>query len=150
VHALPMTGDRTPMLLVDTPEYLEDQSHVSPDGKWIAFNADESSRWEVYIAKFPDFSGKRQISNGGGMQPMWRRDSRELYYFTPRGTMMAVTIPADNTEPAVPHALFQANFNASHEVGEYGVTANGERFLVAEPTTRSEHAMTFVFNWTPR
>ena len=151
VHALPMTGDRTPMLLVDTPAYLEDQTHVSPDGKWIAYNADESSRWEVYIAKFPDFSGKRQISNGGGMQAMWRRDGRELYYFTPRGTMMAVTINAtDNTEPAVPRALFQANFNASHEVAEYGVTANGERFLVAEPTSRSEHAMTFVFNWTPR
>ena len=64
---------------------------------------------------------------------------------------MAVSInAADNTELAVPHVLFQANFNASHEVGEYGVSANGERFLVAEPTSRSEHSLTFVFNWAPR
>ena len=149
VRALPMTGERIPRLLVDAP-YQVDQTHASPDGKWIAFNSDESGRWEVYVAKFPDFSGKRQLSTGGGMQPLWRRDSRELFYFSPQGRMMAVDIGADDTvEPGVPQSLFQINLNPSWEVSEYGVTGNGQRFLVAEPTSRSGHSMTFLFNWSP-
>ena len=149
VHALPMIGERVPKLLADTP-YQEDQSHVSPDGKWIAFNSDETGRWEAYVARFPDFSGKRQLSNGGGMQPLWRRDSRELFFFSPQGTLMAVDIGADDAvEPGTPHPLFQVNLNPSWEVSEYGVTANGDRFLVGEPTSRSGHSMTFLFNWNP-
>jgi serine/threonine protein kinase len=149
IHALPMFGERKPTLLIET-SYQKDQTHVSPDGKWIAFNADESGRWEVYVAKFPEFSGKRQLSTGGGMQPLWRRDSREIFYFSPQGMLMAVAVGADEgVEPGAPEPLFQVNHNPSAEVSEYGVTANGQRFLVAEPTSRSGHAMTFLFNWNP-
>ena len=147
VFALPMSGERKPRLLVDTP-YLEDQPHVSPDGQWIAFDADESGRWEVYLARFPDFSGKRQLSTGGGMQPLWRRDSRELFYISPQGNVTAVDIRADGAAPAAPRSLFQVNLYPSAEIGEYGVTGDGQRFLVGEPTSRSAHSMTFVFNWT--
>jgi len=149
VYALPMTGERKPRRLMET-SYLIDQTHVSPDGKWIAFNSDESGRWEVHVAKFPEFSGKRQLSTGGGMQPLWRGDSRELFYFSPQGTVMAVDIGSDDTVEAVaPKPLFQVNLNPSWQVGEYGVTANGQRFLIAEPTSRSAHSMTFLFNWSP-
>jgi serine/threonine protein kinase len=149
VYALPMTGDRTPKLLADTP-YIEDQSHVSPDGRWIAFNSDESGRWEVYVASFPGFSGKRQISNNGGMQPLWRRDGRELFYLSPQGKLMAVEISTgDTVQPGVARALFQANLTPTAGLGEYGVTPDGQRFLIAEPTTRSGQSMTFLLNWTP-
>jgi len=148
VFALPMSGERKPRLLVDTP-YLEDQPHVSPDGQWVAFDADESGQWEVYLARFPDFSGKRQLSTGGGMQPLWRRDSRELFYISPQGKVTAVDIRADGAAPAAPRSLFQVNLYPSAEIGEYGVTGDGQRFLVGEPTSRSAHSMTFVFNWTP-
>ena len=50
VFAVPLTGERTAQMLVDTP-FVEDQSQVSPDGRWIAFNSDESGRWEVYVAR---------------------------------------------------------------------------------------------------
>ena len=61
---------------------------------------------------------------------------------------MAVDIGADDAvEPGTPHPLFQVNLNPSWEVSEYGVTANGDRFLVGEPTSRSGHSMTFLFNW---
>jgi eukaryotic-like serine/threonine-protein kinase len=153
VLALPMVGERIPKLLVDTPyrsRYLEDQTHVSPNGKWIAFNSDESGGWQVYVARFPEFSAKRQLSIAGGMQPLWRRDSRELFYLSPQGTLMAVEIGAgDTVEPGVPQPLFQVNLTPSGEVGEYGVTADGQRFLVAEPTSGSLRSMTFLFNWSP-
>ena len=79
VWAVPVTGDRKPRMLIDTP-YVKDEVHVSPDGRWVAYNADESGRWEVYVAKFPEFTGKRQISSAGGVQPQWRGDGRELFY----------------------------------------------------------------------
>ncbi len=71
VWAIPVNGERTPRLLLDTP-FIKDEVHVSPDGHWVAYNADESGRWEVYIAEFPTFTSKRQISNWG-----WRPAAME-------------------------------------------------------------------------
>ena len=87
----PAIGSRD--MLVDTP-YHEDEVHVSPDGRWVAFNADESGRWEVYVAAFPAFTSKRQISSAGGVQPQWRADGRELFYLAPDGSMMSVRVDA--------------------------------------------------------
>ena len=93
VYAMPLSGDRTPRLLADTP-YIEDEVHVSPDGRWVAFQADESGRWEIYVAAFPTFTSKRQISSGGGLQPQWRGDGRELFYLSPDGSLMSVRVDA--------------------------------------------------------
>ena len=109
VYAMPLSGDRTPRMLVDTP-YIEDEVHVSPDGRWVAFNADESGRWEVYVAAFPTFTSKRQISSGGGVQPQWRADGRELFYLGPDGSMMSVRVDARTEFTASPPArLFTTN-----------------------------------------
>ena len=62
------------------------------DGRLIAYNSDESGRWEVYIATFPGFTEKRQVSLAGGMQPRWRRDGKELFYLAADGTMMAAEV----------------------------------------------------------
>ncbi len=103
VYAMPLSGDRTPRLLADTP-YIEDEVHVSPDGRWVAFQSDESGRWEIYVAAFPTFTSKRQISSGGGFQPQWRGDGRELFYLSPDGSLMSVRVDARDrvhSEPAV-------------------------------------------------
>ena len=60
IWRVPMSGDRKPRMLIDT-SYVEDEVHVSPDGRWVAYNADETGRWEVFIASFPAFTAKRQI-----------------------------------------------------------------------------------------
>ena len=91
VYAVPLDGDRKPRLLVDTP-YHRDELRVSPDGRWVAFNADESGRWEVYVAEFPAFTSKRQISEAGGVQPQWRADGRELFYLASDGSMMSARV----------------------------------------------------------
>ena len=90
VFRLPMTGARKLEQLVDTP-YSEDQLQVSPDGQWIAFNSDESEAWEAWVARFPQFTEKRQVSIGGGVQPRWARGGHELFYLAPDGTMMVLS-----------------------------------------------------------
>jgi Tol biopolymer transport system component len=61
VYAVPISGDRTPRLLVDTP-YIEDELQVSPDGRWVAFNADESGRWEIYIAAISSPASRLKVT----------------------------------------------------------------------------------------
>ena len=148
-EAISMSGDRTPKLLVDTP-FAEDQLHVSPDGKWIAFNSDETGRWEVFLARFPDFALKRQISNAGGVQPLWRQDGRELFYVSPDGTVMAVEMRAGELpQPGVPHALFKTKLTPAPGLGQYAVTANGQRFLVADPVSNEYQTISLMLNWRP-
>ena len=132
VYAMTLTGDRTPRMLVDTP-FIEDEVHVSPDGRWVAFNGDESGRWEVYVAAFPTFTSKRQISSGGGVQPQWRADGRELFYLAPDGSMMSVRVDARTEFTASPPTrLFATNIVPDPNVPQYGVTADGQRFLGLE------------------
>ncbi len=146
VYAAALTGDRTPRMLVDTP-YIEDEVHVSPDGRWVAFNADESGRWEVYVAAFPAFTSKRQISNGGGVQPQWRADGRELFYLGPDGSMMSVRVDARTEFTASPPTrLFATNIAPDLNTPQYGVTADGQRFLGLE-RVGGDQSFTFLLNW---
>ena len=80
---------------------------LSPSGRWIAYASDESGRYEVYAQNFPSGGGKRQISTGGGAAPLWRGDGRELYFHTPEGKLMAVTVDhPDTMKTSAPTALF--------------------------------------------
>jgi Tol biopolymer transport system component len=60
----------------------------SPDGRWIAYESDESGRFEIYVRPFPGSGGKRQVSAGSGAQPPWRHDGKELYYVAPDGRFL--------------------------------------------------------------
>ena len=74
---LPVGGE--PRALVAT-RFNERGGAVAPDGRWLAFVSDESGRDEVYVQPFPDPGAKLPVSTGGGVQPVWARDGRELYY----------------------------------------------------------------------
>jgi Tol biopolymer transport system component len=146
VYAMPMTGERKLRVLADTP-YLEDQSHVSPDGQWIAFNSDETGRWEVYVARFPEFTEKLQISTSGGVQPLWRRDGKELFFMTPAGWLMSAPVgtsalPAFST----PSALFEARARPHSALQQYAVSPDGQKFLVLEQHARN--ALSVTLQWS--
>jgi hypothetical protein len=144
-----MAGERAAQMLADTP-FVEDQSQVSTDGRWIAFNSDESGRWEVYVARFPTLTDKHQVSSAGGVQPRWRRDGGELYYLSLDGTVMAADINAAGPQggrAAAPRPLFQTHLSPSPNVPQYDVTADGTRFLVLEPARSGGEPVTFVLNW---
>jgi Tol biopolymer transport system component len=148
IQALAVSGEGIPQIIHGAAGASVDQSQVSPDSRWIAFNSNESGRWEVYVARFPDFTDKRPISDDGGVQPLWRSDGRELFYLSPGGQLMAVAIKPDSAaEFGVPRKLFDTGLNPSSSLGEYGVTPNGERFLVLEPTGAPAAALTLILNW---
>jgi eukaryotic-like serine/threonine-protein kinase len=146
---LPLTGVRKLERLVDTP-YGEDQLQVSPDGRWIAFNSEETKAWEVYVARFPGFTDKQRVSVAGGVQPRWRGDGRELFYLAPDGTMMVVQSTLESTGKfarALP--LFRTSLSpASHQISEFDVTSDGQSFLLLEPTSTRPQTFTFLLNWT--
>jgi serine/threonine protein kinase/Tol biopolymer transport system component len=150
ILAFPTTGEAKPRMVLDSQTAIHDQSHVSPDGRWIAFNSDESGAWEVYVGSFPEFSGKRQISSQGGMQAVWRHDGRELYYLSPQGQLMAVDIrdsgPGD-LDISAPRELFRIPWNPSIQLGEYAASADGQRFLLLEPLGDRRETISVLLNW---
>jgi len=147
VFGVPVVGPHTARMFVDTP-YVEDQTQISNDRKLIAYNSDESGRWEVYVATFPGFTQKRQVSLAGGMQPRWRRDGKELFYLAADGTMMGADITGEAPPMSgMPHPLFQTRLSPSPNVPQYDVTADGSKFLVIEPAGTGGEPITFVLNW---
>lgn len=146
LYRLPLSGSRKPELLFQTP-FAKDQFHVSPDGRWIAFNSRESGRWEVYVASFPSFADKRPVSLGGGCQPLWRKDGKELFYLDLRGKLMAVPTTTGATfDAGVPTSLFQAPINLNPITDQYAVTRDGQRFIFPA-LGASEMPITVVVNW---
>ena len=76
---LPLDGDRVPEPFLRTP-FNERRAHVSPDGRFVAYESNESGRWEVYIRAFADSGSKTQVSTAGGIEPRWRPDGTEIFY----------------------------------------------------------------------
>ena len=129
-------------------DFTSDEPCVSPDGRWIAFNSLESGRWEVYIAAFPGFTDKRQVSNSGGGQARWRADGKELYYLSLDAKMMAMDVRTESgLETSVPRQLFETHARANPFLAEYGVTAEGQRFLVVDVVKEAPTPITVVVDW---
>ncbi|MCU1235578.1 MAG: serine/threonine protein kinase [Candidatus Solibacter sp.] len=148
---LPMTGDdRKPRLYVQTG-FAEMQARFSPDTRWVAYTSDESGRNEVYVRPFPDASGgKWQVSKGGGDQPQWRRDGRELFYISADSKMMAVEVSANPSfRSGAPKALFVVPALGGGTIGtRYRVSADGKKFLINCLAASSASApITVVLNW---
>ena len=151
---LPLTGDRKPAPFLKTPFY-ERHAQLSPDGSWIAYISDESGKGaEVYVQSFPAGGGKWQVSTGGGVQPRWRHDGKELFYVAPDGKMMAVPVEAGATfEAGRPEALFQTRTFGLAPSGsysqQYDVTLDGQRFLINTDVSDVTAApITVVLDWT--
>lgn len=88
---LPMTGDRKPFPFLETP-FRERRGQFSPDGKWVAYESDESGHDEVYVESFPSRRAKWQVSSKGGGYVRWRRDRKELFYIASDRKLMSVAV----------------------------------------------------------
>ena len=111
-------------------DFESDEPHVSPDGRWIAYACNESGQWEVYVAAFPSFGNRRQVSNAGGMAPVWRADGKELFYLTQVGKLMSVGFKGGaQPETSTPAELFQTRLRADPRYNQYTVSSDGQRFL---------------------
>src|SRR5262249_50285131 len=107
IWVLPLAGDKKPFPFLQTVAN-ETGGRLSPDGCWMAYASDESGGYEVYVQGFPSRGGKRQVSIKGGTGPCWRRDGKELFYYSADGKLMAMEVKAGASfEAGVPSALFE-------------------------------------------
>src|SRR4029077_20841614 len=127
---LPLTGDRKPFVYLSTPTN-EQQGVFSPDGRWVAYQSNESGEFEVYVRPFPPGRGGQWlVSTGGGRSPRWKADGKELYYVARDARLMAVAVQAHGATfaPGVPVALFPAQISPAGQRQQYDVARDG-RFL---------------------
>ena len=152
--ALPVVGERKPVLVANTP-YQERNGQFSSDGRWVAYQSNESGRFEVYVQPFLGSGDKQRISIAGGEQPRWRADGKELFFLAPDSKLMAVTVQAlgGKLDAGSPVALFQTRTPVSSSAvfkAQYAVSRIG-RFLMNMPLEDSNAApITLILNWKPR
>ena len=123
--------------------------NVSPDGRLVLYVSDESGENEVYVRPLSSASAdKWQVSIGGGSQPRWRRDGREIFYVRGDGMFMSVPLaPGGAFAPQIPQPLFSAVIKWNPSIA-YDVAPDGKRFLVNVVVEEaSASSITFVQNW---
>jgi len=132
IAVLPLEGDRTPATVLGS-RFNETQPSLSPDGRLLAYVSDESGRNEVYVRPYPGPGAKWTISNGGGTEPLWSADGRELFYRS-GDRMMVVRVQVAPTFRASTNAvLFEGAFLGDDEsfTRSYDVSRDAKRFVMA-------------------
>ena len=140
--ALPLDGTGKPW-----GPYAMENARISPNGRWVAYTSNQSGRSEVYVQSFPPSEGKWQVSADGGMEPIWRKDGKELYY-TSRDKLIAMDVKTDTPvfEPGLAKPLFAVHLEATTRRSRYEAAASGRRFLVNLPL-ESSSPVTVAINW---
>jgi len=148
VWVLPLDGSGSTHVLLNS-QFSEYQPRFSPDAHWFAYVSNESGRAEIYVQTFPLSGGKWQISTGGGAQPHWRHDGKELYFIGPDRKLMAVDVKLGATfEVGTPKALFQTQVSAFSSPNRYDVSADGQKFLINSSVQETSRApLEVMVNW---
>ena len=107
---------------------------------------------EVYVSPFPGMASKWQVSSGGGQEPRWRKDGKELFYLSQDGKLMAASVATgDSFEAGSPVALFQTHRRqsmSSQDLFSYAVGNDGQRFLIATKVDETNTApLSILLNW---
>jgi hypothetical protein len=127
----------------------------SPDGTWVAYASNETGKWEIYVTSFPDAHAKWQVSAGGGEQPRWRSDGKELFYLSSDYKIMAARVTIGvNFDSRTPVVLFQATPRQPVSLNDqftYDVSRDGQRFLINTQVKQPDTPpMSVVLNWTAK
>jgi Tol biopolymer transport system component/aminoglycoside phosphotransferase (APT) family kinase protein len=149
-------GSGTPIPIARTT-FQEMMGEFSPDGRWIAYQSNESGQYEIYVRSFPGMEVRLQISTRGGAQPRWRRDGRELFYIALDGRLTAVALtlgPDGRLVPAEPKALFMTRTPGGPvpipQKQQYAVSLDGQRFLINRLSDEGTgEPLTLIVNWQP-
>ena len=157
---LPIEGDDAtgwkpgkPTVFLNSP-FVEREPMFSPDGRWLAYESNESGRYEVYVRPFPGAGGKWQISTDGGFVPTWSRTRRELFYATPDQRIMVAsyTVESDSFRADKPRLWSEVRFTLRPGAARsFDLHPDGDRFaLAAVPETQTDakrDKLVFVFNF---
>ena len=144
-------GDRKPRPFLQTASN-EGGARFSPDGRWLAYQSDESGRQEIYVRPFPGPGGKWQISSEGGTEPVWARNGRELFYRDGDKMMAAAIETKPRLAPGKPKLLFEVQYETSPYsfLSNYDVSPDGQRFLMIKESEKESAAaqLNVVLNWS--
>lgn len=146
------SGSSKSHALVELPG-AQVRATFSPDGRWMAYESNETGRAEVWVQSFPPAGGKWQITSEGGMEPQWRKDGRELFYLAPNRKIMSVDVQLTPTfHSGAPQVLFDAPINlkgVTDSHARYTFTADGQRAIVVADLAESAAAspIQVVLNW---
>ncbi|MEO8139416.1 MAG: protein kinase [Gemmatimonadota bacterium] len=143
--------DTIPRVLLQS-QYDNFAMALSPDARWLAYVSDESGSREVYVRPFPNVdAAKFPISVAGGLEPLWSRNGRELFYRNASGDMYAVTVGAGpQFEHSAPRLLFSRPGLVLQEFyRSYDVHPDGKRFLMLSSGDAQSRSLQVIFNWRP-
>ncbi len=148
IYSISLSGNGTPEPFMATGAD-ETRPEWSPDGRWVAYESQETGRAEVFVAAFPQPGGRWQVSQGGGTEARWSRDGRELFYFDPENHLVSVDV--DQTtggfQAGASRRLFQ--FHGAGGRARYDVAPDGGRFLVTVPLEADlALPVTLITDWT--
>jgi len=159
---LPTSGsgaDRKPLPFLRT-QFNEGNGRFSPDGRWVAYDSDQSGKPEIYVLPFDESNpgssaagALHQVSKEGGVDPRWSGDGKELFYLAPDGYLMSATVSVTGGafQPGTPQRLFKSPATGG---GAWDVSADGKKFLIAAPPSTGASAAPasgpyhVVVNWT--
>jgi Tol biopolymer transport system component len=149
ITALPLTAGGEPVTVLPRLYELVGGVRSSPDGRWLAYDTNESGRREVYVSSFPEGKQRLQISNAGGVAPKWSRNGREIVYTSFDGNVLSVAVEThDGLQAGTPRPLFRLPEGAG---AGWDVSSDGERFLINVPVIKSSSVpLTLVVNWAER
>ena len=153
IWVLPLAAGVKPFPLLQTP-FNESNAQFSPDGRWVAYQSNESGRSEIYVIPFSPEGGapggKRQVSTAGGVLVRWRQDGKQLFYIAPDHKLMAAEVGAKggSFEAGQVTALFGGLLTGQGFL--YDVADGGQRFLAVLPPEQSPATkpLIVVQNWT--
>jgi Tol biopolymer transport system component len=148
-----MDKDRKSLAVANTL-FEESLAQFSPDGNWVAYQTDQSGRFEIVVQAFPEAQGRSSVSTNGGIEPRWRSDGKELYFIAPDGKLMSASVSTAGTtfQSETPVALFQtriAGGAANLFRPQYAVSRDG-RFLINQLAEESATPITLILNWAPK
>jgi serine/threonine-protein kinase len=137
-----LDGTRRVTPLVQTP-FEEQNGILSPEGRWLAYEANDSGRFEVYVRPFPGVNdGHWQVSTGGGTRPLWAPNGEDLFYLSPAGALMKVGVERGRSWAATSATLVikEGYFTvpAGNSARTYDISPDGQRFLMMKEGGGSE------------
>jgi serine/threonine protein kinase len=149
IWALARDAPRNPFPVLASP-FDQRTAVFSPDGQWIAYESNESGRFDVYVHPFPGPGEKVPVSTSGGSRPRWRQDGSEIFYVDEDGDLMSVAVRKsagglDLAKEAV--RLFPTMLERTVEGGishGYAVSGDGKRFLLSETVPHAPATLNLI------
>jgi eukaryotic-like serine/threonine-protein kinase len=147
-------GEKAPARPWLETQFAESAASFSPDGRWMAYVSDESGRKEVYVRPFSGTGGRIKVSSEGGVEPVWTRGGRELFFRNGKQFLSVEIQFEPGLAAGAPHILFSSDFSPGGREDapfEYAVSSDGNVIYAtrAVPEPEPERRLAIVTNWLP-